>query len=247
MLVGIDRPIRRSSRSSPPTASTGPARVRLGRRARQRRDDAVRGRGAERVVARVLARDRSRARRAPARTGRGRGSRARSPCRPPRPRPAGPTARSSSLDELRAAAAHARDVGADVSDPGRPRLQREQGVEARDAVRLGGRDGQPAADVAERGRADPADPAPAPRAGRAGAGGAATGPRGRRARNGRRTRARRPPRPSAGGPSTASTASRSAAEGSFAVRRRSTQVQLAARRLAPSRLAAASRPGSRWP
>jgi exodeoxyribonuclease VII small subunit len=56
---------------------------------------------------------------------------------------------------LRAAVA-ADDVVADVDDLVGPRLEREQRVEARHPVRIGGRDRQPLADVAERPFADPA-------------------------------------------------------------------------------------------
>ena len=55
------------------------------------------------------------------------------------------------LDELGAAAAHAGDVGADVGDERRARLEREEGVEARHPVRLRRRDREPAAHV-RRGR-----------------------------------------------------------------------------------------------
>src|SRR6185437_14969809 len=47
---------------------------------------------------------------------------------------------------------------ADVGDDRRPRLEREEGVEAGDPVGLGRRDGQAAAGVAERAGADPANP-----------------------------------------------------------------------------------------
>ncbi len=52
----------------------------------------------------------------------------------------------------------AGDVVADVGDGRRLRGRGEQGVEGRDAVRLGGRDRQPAADVVQRPAADPAEP-----------------------------------------------------------------------------------------
>ena len=60
-------------------------------------------------------------------------------------------------DRLRAGEP-ARDVVADMGDHGRPRLGREQGVERRDAIGLGRRDGQATAHVVEAGLADPADP-----------------------------------------------------------------------------------------
>ena len=62
-------------------------------------------------------------------------------------------------DELVPAPAHAGDVGADVGHERRARLEREERVEARDAIGLGGRDREPPADIAERGGADPADAA----------------------------------------------------------------------------------------
>ena len=224
MLVGSTWPIRRSSRSSPPTGSTGPGAYGSGAEPASAAATACARRGAERVVARVLARDRDeRGGRLLAQAE----ARALEPDRRAvrRGLPGRADRALELLDELGAAAAHARDVGADVGDPGRARLQREQGVEARDAVRLGGRDGQPAADVAERGRADPADRGlqlvqdgqeqVALRPGRVAATrGVAVGPAGGALPGrGRAGRAR------------ASTASRSAAEGSLAVRRRSTQEQ----------------------
>ena len=51
----------------------------------------------------------------------------------------------------------AREVGADVRHVRRPFLERKQRVEARDAVRLGRRDREPARRVAERALAHPAD------------------------------------------------------------------------------------------
>ena len=51
----------------------------------------------------------------------------------------------------------AGDVVADVDDAGRSWLEREQGVEAGHAVRLGGRHAQAAADLVEGRLADPAD------------------------------------------------------------------------------------------
>ena len=53
----------------------------------------------------------------------------------------------------------AREVGADVKDVRGPLLEREQRVEARDAVRIRGRHLEPARRVAERALADPADAA----------------------------------------------------------------------------------------
>ena len=69
--------------------------------------------------------------------------------------------RSEGAGEVRAqpfrAGQPAGDVVADVRHHRRPRVRREEGVEGRDAVRLGRRDGQPLADVVEGRRADPAD------------------------------------------------------------------------------------------
>ena len=56
------------------------------------------------------------------------------------------------------AAGQAGDVVAHMDDARRPRLEREQGVEAGHTVGLGGRHAQSAADLVERRLADPADP-----------------------------------------------------------------------------------------
>ena len=53
----------------------------------------------------------------------------------------------------------AREIGADVQHVRRPLLERDQRVEARDAVRVGGRNVEPARRVAERALAHPADAA----------------------------------------------------------------------------------------
>ena len=72
--------------------------------------------------------------------------------------PAGPTAPGQvGADRLRAGEP-ARDVVADVGNDRRPRVRGEEGVERRDAIRLGGSDGESLADVVERRGADPADP-----------------------------------------------------------------------------------------
>ena len=72
--------------------------------------------------------------------------------------PAGPRARVEVRAQPFRAGQPAGDVVADVGHHRRPRVRREEGVEGRDAVRLGRRDGQPLADVVEGRRADPADP-----------------------------------------------------------------------------------------
>ena len=60
--------------------------------------------------------------------------------------------------ELLGAREPARDVVADMGDGRRPRLRREHGVERRDAVGLGGRHGEPPADVVQARLGDLADP-----------------------------------------------------------------------------------------
>ena len=61
-------------------------------------------------------------------------------------------------DQLERPLAPARDVLADVHDTRRARLEGEKRVEGRDSVRVGGRHGQPAAELVEAAGADPADP-----------------------------------------------------------------------------------------
>ena len=135
----------------------------------------------------------------------------------------------------------------------RPRLEREERVEGRDAVGVGGRHGQPPADVVERAGADPADPLlqrpergqqqVPPRAGRV----AAVRPCSRR----RPRAARRPPSPRRAAPSTASSAARSRGVGSASgtswrsIRPAAGSPVSAAR--ARARLARSSRRGSRRP
>src|ERR1700733_2071259 len=59
------------------------------------------------------------------------------------------------VDQLLRAGAAAGEVVADVQHAGRTRLHREQRVEGRHAVDVGGGDGQPLRDVVERAGADP--------------------------------------------------------------------------------------------
>ena len=61
-------------------------------------------------------------------------------------------------DQLVGAVAAAGDVLADVDDPRGPGLDGEHRVERRDAVRVGRRQRQPAAELVEAAGADPADP-----------------------------------------------------------------------------------------
>ena len=72
--------------------------------------------------------------------------------------PSGPNRSSSSGDQLERPTAPARDVLADVHDARRTRLEGEERVEGRDPVGVGGRHGQPAAELVEAAGADPADP-----------------------------------------------------------------------------------------
>ena len=117
----------------PHPRSSAPARGRAARHPRWRR--APRGRG---------------------RTARGRGCGARWPSRR---RIADPPARSAPRPVRRARPSHgtARDVLAHVDDARRPRLEREERVEGRDAVRIGRRHCQPPAELVQPSWADPAD------------------------------------------------------------------------------------------
>ena len=98
-------------------------------------------------------------------------------------------------------ASAARDVVADVGDDRRPRRRREQRVERGDAVGLGRRHRQAAADVVQRRLADPADPRLDRVEGRDQQVAPRRGPRGRRGRRG--------PRPSGCGRRRASRLGRS--------------------------------------
>ena len=160
--------------------------------------------------------------------------------------PAGPTARVEVRAQLLRAGQPAGDVVADVGHDRRPRVRREEGVEGRDAVRLGRRDGQPLADVVEGRLADPADPRLDGVEGRqelraSGAGRVAAA---RGVAVDRADRAARRPSPISGGPRTASTAARSAGEASGPMTWRSIAASLATRRRAGGRGPVAPRLGS---
>ncbi len=155
---GSTTPTRRSSRS----VAAAPLRDRVGHHrlgqpaARAPRRRRPRARRRDRALGRLLARLRhQRGRRPLAQAEAGAPSQIARPS--PGCSPAGPTVRSSSATSS-SPPRHMQAMSSQTcATTGGARLEREQGVEARDAVGLGGRDRQPPADVVERARADPAD------------------------------------------------------------------------------------------
>ncbi len=142
--LGIDRRRRGAAAAAPasPCWATGSRCHPPGQPARERVGDLRGACGRDRALDGILSRLRHEQRPAPARTGRGTGSRARSRgrCRVLAGRADGALELGH---ELVGARGLAGDVVADVRHHRRARLEREQRVEARDAVGLGGRDRQP--------------------------------------------------------------------------------------------------------